>query len=149
MRKEFTSQNWLENEKVDEIVATLRKAALLPVTTFNKAFSAPSIDLTETPDVYTAEIETPGFSRDEIELVIKDGLLTISGDKPITVETDEEIEKNCVMQERRYPDSFRRTISLPKNVDTENVRAKYENGLLSVEFQKLDNVDNGLKINIE
>lgn len=148
MRKEFTSQNWLENEKVDEIVSTLRKAALLPVTTFNKAFSAPSIDLMETPDFYTAQIETPGFKRDEIELVIKDGLLTVSGDRPIA-DVDEESEKNYIMQERRYPESFRRTISLPKNADTESVRAKYENGMLTVEFTKLEDVDTGCKINIE
>ena len=149
MRKEFTSQNWLENEKVEELVSAVRKAALLPVTTFNKAFSAPSIDLTETPENFYAAIETPGFSRTEIELVIKDGLLTISGDKSIAGETDEETEKNYIMQERRYADSFRRTISLPKNVDQENARARYENGLLTVEFQKLETADTGFKINIE
>ena len=47
MVKEFNLPNWVDQEKLDEIVATLRKAAMVPVNTIGRALNTPNIDLTE------------------------------------------------------------------------------------------------------
>ena len=148
MVKDFNFPNWMDQEKLDEFVNALRKAAMIPVNTIGRALNAPNIDLVDNEDKYVALIEIPGFARSEIELSVKDGLLTIAGNKGEAEAACDAEEKDYVIQERRCGGNFRRTINLPKAVKAEEITAKYMNGLLTVEIPKAER-DSGFKVNID
>lgn len=148
MKRDFTPQNWIDVDRLEDMVQSLRKAAMVPVNTISKAFTSPSLDLRETADRYIFEVEVPGFDKSEIELVIKDGLLTISGKKD-TLEGEEEQEKTYLIQERRLSTSFKRSITLAKQVEQDSVSAKFENGMLIIEIPKIEKTGEGLKVEIK
>jgi HSP20 family protein len=70
------------------------------------------MEVTRTESGYEVEIPVAGFTPDQIELTVEDGILTASG-----------------KSEKR---SFRRTVLLPEEIDTDAIDAKVENGLLTV-----------------
>lgn len=148
MVKEFNLPNWVDQEKLDEIVTTLRKAAMVPVNTIGRAMNTPNVDLVEEESKYIIFVEVPGFDRSEIELTVKDGTLTIAGNKSATEEATDEDTTIYIIQERRCGTSFRRTVNIPKAVNADEIKAKYSNGLLTVEIPKTDRSD-GVKVNID
>jgi HSP20 family protein len=72
--------------------------------------------------------ELPDMTREDIEVTVKDGALTITGEKNFSNEVKEESFHRI---ERRYG-RFSRTFSLPQTVDTAKVAAEYRNGVLTV-----------------
>lgn len=92
-----------------------------------------STDIRELENEYIIEAEIPGFSKDEIELSIDNGYLTISANR------DERIEdkrKGYIRKERRYG-HIHRSFKL-ENVKQENIEANFENGLLTIHLPKLN-----------
>ncbi len=148
MTKDFNFPNWMDQEKLDEFVNTLRKAAMIPVNTIGRALNAPNIDLVDEEGKYIATVEVPGFDRSEIELSVKDGMLTIAGNKPEGAAQSDARETASIIQERRCEGNFRRTINIPKPVKAEEISAKYNNGLLIIEIPKTER-DSGFKVNID
>jgi HSP20 family protein len=148
MGKDFNFPNWMDQEKLDEFVTTLRKAAMIPVNTIGRALNAPNVDLVEEKGKYVAFVEVPGFDRSEIELSVKDGVLTIAGNKPEDNAPCETDEKEYIIQERRCGGVFRRAINIPNPVKAEEISAKYNNGLLTIELPKTER-EEGFKVNID
>ena len=72
--------------------------------------------------------ELPDMTREDIEVTVKDGALTITGEKNFSNEVKEESFHRI---ERRYG-RFSRSFSLPQTVDTAKVAAEYRNGVLTV-----------------
>jgi HSP20 family protein len=93
---------------------------------------APAIDVTEENDAYTVSTELPGMKKDDIKIQFENGLLTISGEKHVSVDKK---ESNYHRMERRYG-SFYRAVSLPSGVDVSNATADYQNGVLEVRLPK-------------
>ncbi len=92
----------------------------------------PAVDIYETPDSVVIEVEAPGMKKDEIKITIEDGVLRISGEKKIE---REEKDKNYFVIERSYG-TFERAFRLPDYVDPEKIKAKYENGILTITLPK-------------
>lgn len=92
----------------------------------------PSIDIRENDGALIMEAEMPGLDEKDVELTLKDGVLTIKGEKK--VERDEKKDDYHIM-ERRYG-SFQRSFRLPESVDEEQVKAAFEKGLLRVTMPK-------------
>jgi HSP20 family protein len=87
-------------------------------------------------DVYTdnnkelvTEIQAPGFSRDEIDINVNEGVLEIKG---MHHEKDEQKDKKRSYMVRESSASFFRRVALPKNADPKNVKAEFDNGVLRV-----------------
>jgi HSP20 family protein len=93
---------------------------------------APSVDVKELPDRYEIAAEMPGIDAKEVELSLKDGVLTLKGEKKS--ERKEEKE-NLFLSERSYG-TFMRSFQLPDNVDADRVAAQFENGVLKVQLPK-------------
>ena len=87
----------------------------------------PSINLFQDGDDTVIMAEVPGVKKDEIQVQIKDNLITISGER----KTDFP-EKASVHRVERRGFKFNRTMKLPVKVDVEKVKADYENGILKV-----------------
>ena len=80
-------------------------------------------------------VELPGFKKDEISLDIKDGYLTIAAQKGL--DKDEQDKKGRVLRQERYAGACSRSFYVG-NVKPEDVKAKYEDGVLSVIVPKED-----------
>ncbi len=94
-------------------------------------------DIRETDDAksYRMAIDLPGFKKDEISLNLKDGYLTISAEKGM--DKEEENKKGRVLRQERYMGACSRSFYIG-NVKAEDIKAKYEDGVLSVLVPKED-----------
>src|SRR5439155_3272133 len=93
---------------------------------------APAVDVYEDEHNVTLKIEVPGIDEKDIDIRIENNLLTVHGERKIE---KEEKEENYRRVERQYG-SFTRTFTLPNTVDTDNVQANYEKGVLKVKLAK-------------
>lgn len=92
----------------------------------------PQTDICETDNQFTMTLDLPGMTEDEVDLKIKDGRLTVSGEK--TTER-EEGEKDYHLRERRFG-SFSRSFRIPESVDDTKIKAEFSKGVLSVTLPK-------------
>jgi len=92
----------------------------------------PSVDIRETNDALLVQAELPGIEKKDIHLEVKDGVLTISGERHYQKDVKEE---NAHRVERTYG-RFSRSFSLPRNVNADRVDASMKNGMLEVRLPK-------------
>jgi HSP20 family protein len=102
------------------------------------------LDVQDNKTEYLIEAELPGTKKEEIQIALNDGRLTISVNKDETVE---ENDKNYIHRERRYT-SMSRNIMLA-DADAASIKAKLDNGVLSVTVPKKTKPDNSVVIDIE
>jgi HSP20 family protein len=93
---------------------------------------SPSVDLVDEGTHLKVSAELPGLDKDDLELAVHEGMLTLRGEKRHEQTTDEE---GCYRTERFFG-SFHRTIPLPADVDLEKAEAKFDKGVLTVRFPK-------------
>jgi len=104
----------------------------------------PSVDVSENEDEIKVEADLPGMKKEDIDVNIDGNLLTIKGER----KKEEETEGEGYYRSERSYGTFQRTFTLPSNVDTEQVKAKFKNGVLSLSLPKLEEAK-GKKIEIE
>ena len=92
----------------------------------------PSIDVSETEDQFLISAELPGMDKDNIDISLENGRLSISGERSFE---KEDKGKKFHRVESSYG-SFERSFQLPDNVDEESISATYENGLLNISIDK-------------
>ncbi len=93
---------------------------------------APAVDVYEDEHKVTLKIEVPGIDEKDIDVRVENNTLTVHGERKIE---KEEKEENYRRVERQYG-SFTRTFNLPTTVDTENVSATYDKGVLKITLPK-------------
>lgn len=94
------------------------------------AHGIPAMDVfTEDDKDLVAEVQAPGFSKEDIDVHVHEGILEIKGEKH---DKEEQKDKKRSYVVRETNASFYRSIALPKNVDADNVKAAFENGVLRV-----------------
>ncbi|HZR78292.1 MAG TPA: Hsp20/alpha crystallin family protein [Chthoniobacterales bacterium] len=94
---------------------------------------SPALDLYQNSDNVVAVLELPGMRKEDIEISLHDGTLTISGERGSSSANGEKSERT-----ERYVGSFRRSISLPVRVDAGKVSATYRDGILTVTLPKAE-----------
>lgn len=95
---------------------------------------SPAVDMLETKDSVTVKVELPGIKKEDVEISLKDELLTIRGEKK---EEKEEKGENRYYIERSYG-SFSRTLTLPSRVKADKVKANYKDGVLEIVLPKVE-----------
>jgi HSP20 family protein len=95
---------------------------------------APALDISERKDAYLVTVELPGIELDDLEITMEDGLLTIQGERHFAHESS---EQQFHRVERRYG-AFRRAITLPAQVQAEQIEASFENGVLQIVVPKME-----------
>ena len=91
-------------------------------------------DVKETDKDYEVSIDLPGFKKDEIQIELKDGYLTVSAAKGL--DKDEEDKKGHYIRQERYSGAMSRTFYVGEDVKQEDIKAKFENGILSLSVPK-------------
>jgi len=92
----------------------------------------PPVDIYEDDHNLVLKMEVPGVDEKDIQITLENNTLTVRGERKFEQDVKEE---NFHRIERRYG-SFTRSFSLPNTVDSENVNAHYENGILSIQLPK-------------
>lgn len=100
-----------------------------PLTT---ASFVPAVDIYEDAKKVVLKLEVPGMEEKDLDIRVENNTLTVKGERKF--EKDEK-EENFHRIERRYG-SFYRAFTLPSTVDTENVGASYNAGILKLELNK-------------
>lgn len=94
----------------------------------------PALDIYEEKDDVVVKVELPGLSKDHIEVQVTDNILTIKGDK----KKEEEIKEGNYYHSERSYGAFSRSVELPTEVKTEQVKASFKNGVLEVRLPKTE-----------
>ena len=95
---------------------------------------APALDISERKDAYLVTVELPGVEAEDLEITMEDGLLTIQGERHFAHDSS---EQQFHRVERRYG-AFRRSITLPAQVQAEQIEATFDNGVLQILVPKME-----------
>jgi HSP20 family protein len=90
------------------------------------------VNIRETEKTFTIEVVAPGMDKADFKVNVDNNILTISGEKKN--ETNQESER-LVRREYSYK-SFARTFTLDESIQSEDIQARYENGVLRIELPK-------------
>ena len=142
--------NTLENSLLDDFFQTPAwDFDTLPRTMGAKG-SAMSADIKEYDDRYQMELSLPGYQKENIQAHLEDGYLTINASH--TENKDEKDDKGKYIRRERYMGSCSRSFYVGTDVTEEDIKAKFENGILTVEIPKKEakpEVDTKKYISIE
>lgn len=98
----------------------------------------PSCDISESNNSYRIQMDLPGMKKEQVEIKLDSGVLSISGERELYLEDDEELKRS----ERRQG-SFVRSFALPENVDPKTISATFSDGVLQIAMKKLGIDDEG------
>lgn len=131
LTKRTTNDNWLPS-----IFDDMFKTDWLGGTTNvnNIGVSIPAVNIKESDDNFMVEVAVPGMKKDQFNIELDNDMLTISSQEKDEKETNLEDGK-FTRREFSYK-SFKRAFSLPETVDSEQIAANYENGVLFITLPK-------------
>jgi len=95
---------------------------------------SPALDVFDDKETLVVKVELPGLKKEEIDISLNDGILTVSGERKREVEKKE----GESFRSERYFGKFQRSVTLPTAVDSSKVSATYKDGVLTVELPKAE-----------
>ncbi len=93
----------------------------------------PSVNIRESNEAFDVELAAPGMSKEDFKIELNHNVLTISSEKKEEKETK---GKDLYTRKEFSYQSFSRSFTLPNVADSENIEAKYENGILAIRIPK-------------
>ncbi len=94
----------------------------------------PPLDMHEDKENVIVQVELPGMKKEDIDISLHDGSLSISGEK----RTEETHKDSDVYRSERFVGRFQRTLTLPVSVAADKVKAQYKDGILTVTMPKTE-----------
>ena len=94
----------------------------------------PPLDLHEDKDSFVVKIELPGMKKEDIDVTMHDGSLSISGER----KSEDKFKDADVFRSERFFGHFQRTVTLPAPVSAEKIKAQYKDGVLTVTLPKAE-----------
>ena len=94
----------------------------------------PALDLHEDKDNLIVKAELPGMKKEDIDISLHDGSLSISGER----KSEEKFENAEVYRAERFVGRFQRTVALPAPVAADKVKAQYKDGVLTITLPKTE-----------
>ena len=91
-------------------------------------------DVRETKDGYDVFVDLPGFKKEDVKLDLQNGYLTISASKGL--DKDETDKKGKYIRQERYAGACSRSFYVGEHVEPEDIRAKFETGILQISLPK-------------
>ena len=114
---------WSELDQLQREVSDLFSRRMQPARV-----ARPAMDAVRTDAGTVVRLDVPGFSPDEVQVSVHEGVLTLSGTK----ESESEVEEGNWIRRERASSSFERSVVLPKGVDASAITAEVANGVLEV-----------------
>ncbi len=101
---------------------------------WERVASMPSVNVSESENEYKISLAAPGLNKEDFKVNVEGGLITISAEKS---SEKEDKEDKYTRKEYNYT-SFSRTFTLPENIKSEKIDARYEKGELMISLPKLE-----------
>jgi HSP20 family protein len=95
---------------------------------------SPALDVHDEKDNLVVQVELPGMKKNDIDISLHDGVLTVSGER----KSEREEKEGETFRSERYFGKFQRSLTLPSQVDSDKVRAAYKDGVLTVSLPKAE-----------
>lgn len=121
-RRHFWNNSILEKE-LDKIFENVTKT---------ENFFAPACEIRDEETHFSISLDIPGIKKEEIDLEVKENELHITGERKYSAKSEKD---NVLRTEKRYG-KFSRVFTLPQNVKSEAIEAKFENGVLEIVLPK-------------
>ena len=93
-------------------------------------------DVREKEDGYEIDMDLPGFKKDQVELTLENGYLTVTANKGF--DKDEKDTKGRMIRQERYAGSMQRSFYVGDSMTEEDVKARFEDGVLHLDLPKKD-----------
>lgn len=120
------------NKPASSLLSETMRASLLP-----------RLNISETDNKYFIEAELPGVKQSDLELKLDNNILVIKGK---TEESKESKQRNYFTRERYYG-SFQRSLTLPNNINENDIIANFKDGILNIEItKKLENSTKSIEV---
>ena len=95
---------------------------------------SPTLDMLDDKDNFLVMVELPGMKKEEIDIALHDGVLTISGER----KAEYECKEGETFRSERYFGKFQRSVTLPVAVNAGKVKASYKDGILTIALPKAE-----------
>jgi len=92
----------------------------------------PAVDIHEEDSCYMLTADIPGVNRKDVEISLEDGVLTVKGER----KSEAEVTEEGYRRRERIQGTFVRQFNLPDTIDTANISAKAEDGVLTIAIPK-------------
>lgn len=92
----------------------------------------PSVDIFETEHAIILEAELPGVIREDINVEVENNVLTLKGER----KDIREVEEDCYYRRERIVGRFHRAFTLPMDINHDQIKANFQNGILRLEVPK-------------
>jgi len=107
---------------------------------------SPRVDIHETEKEIIIDAELPGIAKEDIKVELKNGILTISGER----KQEKKTEKGNSYRIERHYGKFERSFGLPETVADDKVNAKFKDGILSLTLPKTEKaIPKEITVNVE
>jgi HSP20 family protein len=128
--------NWAGFGRLSNLRDELDQLFAAPLAEFARASQllgwSPALDVHEDKDSFVVKIEVPGMNKEDINVTLQDGALTVSGER----KSDQKFEDAEVYRNERFFGRFQRTVNLPAPVAANKIKAQYKDGVLTVTLPK-------------
>lgn len=114
----------------------------MPQRTYAKSYSANGLmktDIKESEEGFTVEMDLPGFCREDISAELKDGYLTVTANAKKAEENTSD-KKEKYVQKERFHATCNRSFYVGDNMKQEDIKAKFENGVLTLQVPKKEEI---------
>lgn len=108
-------------------------------------FNSYPADIKENETDYLLEINVPGFKKEDIDISINNGIMTIKSEKEEASEKKE--DGKYIMKERSFS-NMSRCFKIPEDIDVTNIQANMEDGVLKINLPKTEKKDTSMKVQI-
>jgi HSP20 family protein len=96
--------------------------------------ATPAVDVYEDKENFFVKAELPGMKKEDIDVSLHDGTLSISGER----KSEEKVEDGGMYRSERFFGRFQRSVALPATVDVAQIKAQYKDGVLTVTLPKAE-----------
>ena len=126
---------WNPIHEMDELFHN-RLASVLGGEGLQSVAWSPVVDIEETEQNYLIRVELPGLDKDKVNVVVENGVLTLSGERDL----ERKVKGKTFHRVERSHGTFSRSFTLPEDVDSESVVANFKDGLLEIHVAKHEKV---------
>ncbi|HSI14979.1 MAG TPA: Hsp20/alpha crystallin family protein [Chthoniobacter sp.] len=129
--------NWSSSDRFSSLRDEENRLFDVSWPTRESGFSSgwtPALDVFDDKDNLVVKVELPGLKKEEINISLHEGVLTVSGERKR--ETGKKEGES--FRSERYFGKFQRSVTLPATVDSSKVSAAYKDGVLTVELPKAE-----------
>jgi len=135
-RPDVTWPTWGRLSDLREEIGRLFEAPFSELARTSQLLSGwtPAIDMHEDKDNVIVKAELPGMKKEDIDVSLHDGMLSISGER----KSEKEFENAEVYRAERFVGRFQRSLTLPAPVAADKVKAQYKDGVLTITLPKTE-----------